>query len=55
MEVTMMERGTVLQKGETAPDFVLKDQNGKEFRLSDLRGRRVLLSLSYASLDRRMC
>ncbi len=25
-------------------DFVLKDQYGKEFRLSDYRGRRVLLS-----------
>ncbi len=35
---------TVLQKkGETAPDFVLKDQDGTEFRLSHLRGKRVLL------------
>jgi len=34
----------MLQKGETAPDFVLKDQDGKEFRLSDLTGKRVLLS-----------
>ncbi len=32
------------QKGETAPDFVLKDQDGKEFRLSDQKGRRALLS-----------
>lgn len=40
----MVERKTVLRKGETAPDFALKDQDGKEFRLSDLRGRRVLLS-----------
>ena len=30
--------------GETAPDFVLKDQNGADFRLSELRGKRVLLS-----------
>jgi peroxiredoxin len=37
-------RKTVLQKGETAPDFILKDQDGKEFRLSDLIGRRALLS-----------
>ena len=35
---------TVLQKGETAPDFVLKDQDGIEFRISDLKGKRVLLS-----------
>ena len=40
----MVGRKTVLQKGETAPDFILKDQDGKEFRLSDLIGRRALLS-----------
>ena len=27
-----------------APDFTLKDQNGKDFKLEDLRGKRVLLS-----------
>jgi len=26
--------------GETAPDFTLKDQDGKEVRLSDFRGRK---------------
>jgi peroxiredoxin len=31
-------------KGKIAPDFVLKDQNGQEFKLSELRGKRVLLS-----------
>jgi len=40
----MAERKNPLQKGEMAPDFVLKDQNGKEFRLSEFRGKRVLLS-----------
>ncbi|ASJ12698.1 peroxiredoxin [Thermococcus thioreducens] len=30
--------------GEYAPDFVLKDQNGEEFRLGDFRGKKVLLS-----------
>jgi len=34
----------VLQKGEMAPDFSLKDHEGKEFKLSDVRGKRVLLS-----------
>jgi peroxiredoxin len=30
--------------GEKAPDFALKDQNGKTVKLSDLKGKRVLLS-----------
>jgi peroxiredoxin len=29
---------------DIAPDFVLKDQDGKDFKLSDLKGKRVLLS-----------
>ncbi|HIH72265.1 MAG: hypothetical protein PWQ92_1532 [Thermococcaceae archaeon] len=33
-----------MKVGEEAPDFVLKDQEGKEFRLSDFRGKKVLLS-----------
>ena len=28
---------------QIAPDFTLKDQNGKDFRLSDQRGHWVLL------------
>lgn len=35
---------SVLNVGDTAPDFLLKDQHGQEVRLSDLKGRRVLLS-----------
>jgi len=30
--------------GEKAKDFALKDQNGKEFKLSQFSGKRVLLS-----------
>ena len=30
--------------GDKAPDFVLKDQNGKNVKLSSLKGKRVLLS-----------
>jgi peroxiredoxin len=30
--------------GRPAPDFVLRDQHNREFRLRDLRGRKVLLS-----------
>jgi cytochrome oxidase Cu insertion factor (SCO1/SenC/PrrC family) len=29
--------------GQTAPDFTLKDQDGKDFRLSEQRGPWVLL------------
>ena len=27
--------------GEMAPDFVIKDQNGKEVKLSDYRGKKT--------------
>ena len=40
----MTERKGALPKGEAAPDFTLKDQNGDEFKLSEFRGKRVLLS-----------
>lgn len=30
-------------EGKRAPDFALPDQDGKPFRLSTLRGRRVVL------------
>jgi peroxiredoxin len=30
--------------GDIAPDFTLKDQDEKDFKLSDFRGKRVLLS-----------
>ncbi len=30
-------------EGKPAPDFTLKDQGGRSFRLSSVRGKRVLL------------
>jgi peroxiredoxin Q/BCP len=33
----------MLQSGDTAPDFELLDQNENEVKLSDLRGRKVLV------------
>jgi peroxiredoxin len=40
----MAEGKTQLKIGDMALDFVLKDQNGKELKLSDFRGKKVLLS-----------
>ncbi|MDQ3800351.1 MAG: thioredoxin-dependent thiol peroxidase [Acidobacteriota bacterium] len=33
----------MLNEGDIAPDFTTRDQNGKEVKLSDFRGRRVVL------------
>ncbi|MGI8884432.1 MAG: thioredoxin-dependent thiol peroxidase [Pyrinomonadaceae bacterium] len=33
----------MLQEGESAPDFTAKNQNGESVKLSDLRGKRVIL------------
>jgi thioredoxin-dependent peroxiredoxin len=34
---------TSLEPGVAAPDFTLPDQHGKPVRLSDFRGKRVVL------------
>jgi peroxiredoxin len=34
----------VVKKGKKVKDFILKDQNGQDFRLADCMGKRVLLS-----------
>ncbi|MEH0938703.1 peroxiredoxin [Micromonospora psammae] len=36
-----------IEVGADAPDFVLKDQNNQEVRLSDFRGRRAVLLVFY--------
>lgn len=33
----------MLREGDKAPDFALKDQDGNLVRLSDYRGKRVVL------------
>jgi peroxiredoxin len=40
----MADRTGPISVGETAPDFTLRDQDGNKFKLSDLKGKRVLLS-----------
>src|SRR3989304_4626733 len=40
----MKKLNSPIQTGETGPDFVLKDQDGKEFKLVEARGKKVLLS-----------
>jgi mycoredoxin-dependent peroxiredoxin len=37
----------MLEVGASAPDFVLKDQNNQEVRLSDFRGRKAVLLVFY--------
>jgi len=48
----MVESQGKLKIGDKAPDFVLKDQSGKDFKLSDFRGKRVLLSFHPAAWTR---
>ena len=40
----MEEKARKLKPGDAAPDFMLKDQDGKDFQLSVHRGKKVLLS-----------
>ena len=39
-----MKKTKTITQGDNAFDFQLKDQNGKTFRLSKMKGKRVLLS-----------
>jgi len=39
-----MSEKQMLKIGDKIPDFVLKDQHNKELRLSELKGKKVLLS-----------
>jgi len=45
----MAEGGGPIKIGDVAPDFVLRDQEAKEFKLSDFRGKRVLMSFHPAA------
>ena len=39
-----MNKDNCIKTGDKAPDFILYDQNQKEFKLSSLKGKRILLS-----------
>ena len=39
-----MNEKKIIRAGDKAPDFTLKDQHNKELRLSELKGKKVLLS-----------
>lgn len=39
----MSKQNNVISEGMTAPDFCLQDKDGKEVRLSDFYGKRVVL------------
>ncbi len=34
----------MIKIGEKGPDFTLKDQDGKDFHLYEVKGKRILLS-----------
>ena len=40
------DRGYIVKVGQTAPDFTIKEANGKEYKLSDLRGKVVMLQFT---------
>jgi peroxiredoxin Q/BCP len=43
MRTPTTKRPQVVKEGQQAPDFELPDQDGESVRLSDLRGRPVVL------------
>jgi mycoredoxin-dependent peroxiredoxin len=44
-----------IEVGAEAPDFVLKDQNNQEVRLSDFRGKKTVLLVFYPLAFTRVC
>jgi len=43
LKLAIGKEGRMLNPGDQAPDFEAKDHNGNTVRLSDLRGRKVVL------------
>ncbi len=40
------DRGYIVKTGDTAPDFVIREAGGNTYRLSDLRGKIVMLQFT---------
>jgi peroxiredoxin len=40
------DRGYLVKTGDTAPDFVIREASGKTYKLSDLRGKVVMLQFT---------
>ena len=40
------DRGYIVKAGDTAPDFAIREAGGKTYRLSDLRGKVVMLQFT---------
>jgi peroxiredoxin len=45
-ERTVYDEGYLVKVGDMAPDFLIREAEGKEYRLSDLRGRVVMLQFT---------
>lgn len=43
---TADDRGYIVKPGDMAPDFTIKEAGGKSYRLSDLRGKIVMLQFT---------
>jgi peroxiredoxin Q/BCP len=47
--------GTMLQVGETAPDFTAQDENGHTIRLAEFRGQKVVVLVFYPGDSTPLC
>lgn len=47
--------GTMLQVGETAPDFTAQDEAGRTVKLSDFRGRKAVVLVFYPGDSTPLC
>ncbi len=45
-EQKVYENGYIVRLGDTAPDFTIKEAGGKTYKLSDLRGKVVMLQFT---------